>query len=191
MASRERIKERQKKKNQKNNLVVGGVVLGLVAIIGIFAWRELKPVPWSEVEVTRADHIPDGEPIESPTDPPTSGSHYGAPLEAGFYTEESPEYLSGDYDGYIVHGHEHGYVTFWYNCDLIDEASCDQLISDIQDVMDEFNGFKLVAFPRSSLTVPLVMTAWSQIQEFETFDGRQAEQFIRTNRLLAPEPNAP
>lgn len=191
MTGRNRIKHRQKRKNQKSALIVAGFIISLVAIIGLIAWREIRPGVGTEVEVARADHVPEGDPIDSPTDPPTSGSHYGSPLEAGFYTKESPEYLAGDQDGYIVHGHEHGYITFWYNCDLLDEDSCDDLVADIQGVMDEFNGFKLVAVPRPSISVPLVMTGWSQILEFDTFDSQTAERFIRTNRPLAPEPNAP
>ena len=191
MANRERIQKRRQRESRNRNLIVGGVILALILIIGLIAWREINPGGGTSVEVLRADHLEDGAAVASPTDPPTFGAHYSAPLEAGFYTVGSPEFQAGDYEGYIIHSHEHGYVTFWYNCDLLDEQGCDQLMNDIQKVMDEFNGFKLIAFPRSSLDFPVVMTAWTQYQEFETFDAREAEKFIRVNRPLAPEPSAP
>ena len=134
--------------------------------------------------------MPDGEQVEAPSDPPTSGSHYADPMPAGFYTKNSPEYLADNHDGYLIHSLEHGYVVFWYNCDLLDEQGCQDLQADIRSTMDEYNGFKLIAFPRPSITAPLVMTSWGYMQEFETFDAGLAERFIEVNPDLAPEPNA-
>jgi hypothetical protein len=57
--------------------------------------------------------------------------------------------------------------------------------------MDEFDGFKLIAFPWKSLEVPVAMTSWGRLQRFETFDPSQARAFIKANRNRAPEPNAP
>ena len=191
MATRERIQKRRKQESRKTNLIVGGVALAVVAIIGLIIWRDARPGVGTEIPVERADHVPDGDPVDSPSDPPTSGSHYGDPMPAGFYTEESPEYLAADHDGYLIHSLEHGYVVFWYNCELLDTQGCDDLLANIQDTMDEFNSFKLIAFPRLSISVPLVMTSWGYLQEFESYDARLADKFIQTNQSLAPEPNAP
>jgi len=57
--------------------------------------------------------------------------------------------------------------------------------------MDEYDNFKLVAFPRPSLEVPLAMTSWGRLQEFTAFDQRLARQFIDRNLNRAPEPEAP
>ena len=57
--------------------------------------------------------------------------------------------------------------------------------------MEEFDGVKLIAFPRAALQVPLVMTSWGRLQEFETFDAGQARRFVQANRYRAPKPNAP
>ena len=190
MANRERMQKRRQQEKRKTNLAVGGIALAIVAIIALIFWRDVRPGVGTEIPVERADHVPDGEPVESPSDPPTSGSHYADPMPAGFYTEESPEYLAGDYDGYLIHSLEHGYVVFWYNCDLLDAQGCEDLLADIQATMDEYNGFKLIAFPRPSISAPLVMTSWGYMQEFDSYDARLAERFIEVNPSLAPEPNA-
>ena len=94
-------------------------------------------------------------------------------------------------EGYLVHNLEHGYVIFWYNCNLLDEQNCSELKIQIKSVMDEFNGVKLIAFPRESLDVPVVMTSWGQLQQFEVFNENPAASFVESNRNRAPEPNAP
>lgn len=142
------------------------------------------------VPVEMADHIPDGEPVDTPSDPPTSGSHYVVPMDAGFYTQSSPEYLDQNHDGHLIHSMEHGYVIFWYNCNLLTDESCTALLDQVQTVMDQYDGFKLIAFPRPTLEKPLVMTSWGYYQEFDTFDPDLAVLFIETNQPLAPEPNA-
>lgn len=184
-------KKRRKAKRDKTGLVALAIVIGVFSIIGLVIWSEVRPGIGTRITALRADHVSDGDPVDSPTDPPTSGSHYGSPMPAGFYTEESPEYLAGDHDGYILHSLEHGYVTFWYNCDLLEEQECESLLSDILDTMDEFNGHKLIAFPRPSISYPLVMTSWERLQEFESYDADLAKKFIRVNQPRAPEPNAP
>jgi hypothetical protein len=94
-------------------------------------------------------------------------------------------------EGYIVHNLEHGYVVFWYNCDLLSESECSTLKSEIRTVIDEFDGVKLIAFPWSSLDVPLAMTSWDRIFRFDSFDPQTAAAFVRANRNQSPEPNAP
>ena len=93
--------------------------------------------------------------------------------------------------GYLVHNLEHGYVLFWYNCDLLSESACSDLKSQIRTVMDELGGTKLIAYPWNSIDVPLVMTSWGRLQRFETFDPAQAKAFYRANLNQAPEPDAP
>jgi hypothetical protein len=90
-----------------------------------------------------------------------------------------------------VHNLEHGYVIFWYNCRRLDQAACDEMKSEIQAVMNEFDGVKLIAFPWDSIDTPIVLTSWGQMQPMERFDEAQARSFIRRNRYHAPEPNAP
>lgn len=81
-------------------------------------------------------------------------------------------------------------MIFWYNCDLLSETECSELKSQIRTVMDELGGFKLIAYPWSSLDVLVAVTSWTRLQKFDTFDPEQAKDFYRTNLNRAPEPNA-
>jgi hypothetical protein len=191
MATRNRLKEKLRKQKRNRRIIGGSIAIGILAVISLIVWRENRPGIGEEIPVARADHVDFGEAVESPTDPPTSGSHYAAPMPEGFYTVESPEYLAEDHDGFLIHSLEHGYVVFWYNCQPLDEQSCSELTTNIQAVMDDFDGHKLIAFPRLSITAPLVMTSWGQLQEFDVFDEELAKEFITVNKSRAPEPDAP
>ncbi len=171
-----------------------GVVLFILGIGGLIAWRIMRPSVGEEIPM-RADsgkHVVEGtDPGPYNSNPPTSGPHYGQEFEAGFYDELSPESQSPYPEGYLGHNLEHGYVIFWYDCGLLDDAGCDTLKTQIQVVMDKFNGLKLIAIPARSLDVPLVMVSWGQMLRFETFDEGLASKFVSVNRNRAPEPNAP
>lgn len=138
--------------------------------------------------MTSSPHLDlDTDPGQYNSDPPTSGLHYASEAEAGFYDENIYAYPAG----YLVHNLEHGYVIFWYNCDLLDEAGCSDLKSQIRSVMDDLGGVKLIAYPWNSIDAPVTMTSWGRVQKFETFDTEQAKAFYRANLNKAPEPNAP
>jgi hypothetical protein len=137
-------------------------------------------------------HVPEGEdPGPYNTDPPSSGPHYDAEFEAGFYDETSPETQTPYPEGYIGHNLEHGYVIYWYNCALLDEEGCQQMKDAIKISMADNGGNKLIAFPRDSIDVSVAMSSWGQVLRMEDFDTDLAKQFIETNRNQAPEPNAP
>jgi hypothetical protein len=82
-------------------------------------------------------------------------------------------------------------VIFWYNCELLEENACSRLKDQVQDAMDEVDNFKVIAFPWTSIDVPLVMTSWGKLQRFESFDVDAGVQFVRANLNHAPEPQAP
>ena len=56
--------------------------------------------------------------------------------------------------------------------------------------MDDFGGFKLIAFPWESIDIPVAMTSWGRLQQFTSFDPELATAFIEANRNKAPEPQA-
>jgi hypothetical protein len=85
---------------------------------------------------------------------------------------------------------EHGYVIFWYNCTIQSETDCDGLKTDIRTVMDEYDSFKVIAFPWTSTGVPVVATSWGYLLEMESWDPVMAADFIERNRNHSPEPNA-
>mgnify|MGYP001593217533 FL=1 len=188
-SKRRQMHERQRKQKIKTNLVWGGIGVAVLAIIGFIIWQGVRPAAGESIPVmVSSPHIPmDTDPGEYNSDPPTSGPHYAEEARAGFYD-------SNDYTfpaGYLVHNLEHGYVIFWYNCDLLDETGCTNLKDKIQSVMDDLGGTKLIAYPWPSLDVPLVMTSWGRLQRLETFDSEQTKAFYRANLNRAPEPDAP
>jgi hypothetical protein len=189
-------KRSQRRKSQKTTrtLIWIGVGILVVIFVGFIAWRIFRPASGENIPImaNAGDHVPqDSDPGQFNSDPPTSGPHYAQEFDAGFYDESDPEAQVPYPEGYLIHNLEHGYIIFWYNCELLNEGGCTELKNQIQGVMDEFNNFKVIGFPRSSIDVPLAMTSWGQLQTFETFDAAAASNFIRSNQNRAPEPNAP
>ncbi len=184
------MRKRQRAQRLKTNLLWRGIGLLVLAGIGFLAARQggQPAAMGTSVPPMAAAHIPlDSDPGTYNSDPPTSGPHYAEEGRAGFYDEN----VYTDPAGYLVHNLEHGYVIFWYNCRLLDEAGCMELKSHIKTVMDDLGGVKMIAYPWPSLDVPLVLTSWGRLQRFETFDAEQAKAFYRANLNRAPEPSAP
>lgn len=188
-SNRQKIQERQRKQKLRTNLVWGGLGMVALAIISFIIWQGVRPAAGEPVQVMVSDpHIPvDSDPGQYNSDPPTSGPHYAEEARAGFFDNNNYQFPAG----YLVHNLEHGYVIFWYNCDLLDESGCTNLKEQIKTTMDDLGGAKLIAYPWPSLDVPLVMTSWGRLQRFETFDSEQAKAFYRANLNRAPEPDAP
>ena len=188
-SNRQKIQKRQRKQKLRTNLVWGGLGVVTLAIISFIIWQGVRPAAGEPVQVMVSDpHIPvDSDPGQYNSDPPTSGPHYAEEARAGFFDNNNYQFPAG----YLVHNLEHGYVIFWYNCDLLDESGCTNLKEQIKTTLDDLGGTKLIAYPWPSLNVPLVMTSWGRLQRFETFDSEQAKAFYRANLNRAPEPDAP
>lgn len=191
---RQQVHARQRRQKLITNLIWGGLGIAVLAVVGVLVWQAVRPAAGEAVAVpaNSDQHVAAGTP-PGPynTDPPTGGAHYAETLPAKFYEEVDVASLPEYPQGYLVHNLEHGHVIFWYNCDLLDETSCGNLKEQIREVMDDLNGFKVVAFPWKTLDMPVAMTSWDRIQRFESFDPTQALAFVRVNRNRAPEPNAP
>lgn len=185
---REQRRIKSQRQRQVSLLMWGAVGLAVAAIIGFVIWQGVKPTAGEAVAEMESPHIAtDTDPGVYNSDPPTSGPHYAEEADAGFFETNIYTYPAG----YLVHNLEHGYVIFWYNCDLISESECSTLKTEIRTVMDELGGTKLIAYPWRTLDVPVVLTSWTRIQKFESFDAEQAKAFYRANLNRAPEPNAP
>jgi len=188
-SNRQKMHERQRKQKLRTNLIWSGIGVVILAIVGLVVWQGVRPAAGESVQIMVSDpHIPvDSDPGQYNSDPPTSGPHYPEEARAGFFDNNSYQYPAG----YLVHNLEHGYVIFWYNCDLLDESGCANLKEQIKTTMDDLGGTKLIAYPWNTIDVPLVMTSWGRLQKFEAFDSEQAKAFYRSNLNKAPEPNAP
>jgi len=180
-----------------HNWVVGNIIFRRHSALemlgqGLF-WPSVTPAVGEVVPIMESiAHVEEGQdPGPFNTDPPSSGRHYAADLEAGFYEEGALEQYGPYPAGYLVHNLEHGYVIFWYNCELLDEKACASLKDQIQDAMDEVDNFKVIAFPWTSINFPVVLTSWGKMQQFEKFDVDAAVAFVTSNRNRAPEPQAP
>lgn len=187
-SKREQRRAHQQREQIRTNLIWGGLGLGTLAVIGLFVWQGVRPRAGEEIPIMFSSHIPvDSDPGTYNSDPPTSGPHYPEEAQAGFYDTNIYQYPVG----YLVHNLEHGYIIFWYDCGLLDEAACADLKSQIKSVMDEFNNVKVIAYPWDSIDVPVVMTSWGRLQKMETFNAAQARAFYKSNLNRSPEPSAP
>jgi len=186
---RQQRREKQQRQQLASRFILGLVGVVVLGIIGLTVWQFVKPAAGDAVPIMAStSHIePDSDPGPYNSDPPTSGPHYADEAQAGFFDSNIYAYPAA----YLVHNLEHGYVIFWYNCNLLEETGCSELKSQIRSLMDELGGIKMIAYPWESIDVPLVMTSWGRLQRFETFDAEQAKAFYRTNLNRAPEPNAP
>ena len=192
-SKKQAIRLKQQRKQMITRLALGGVV---VLVLGLIAFTIVnRPV---EVNNQAIPVMPDTSHVAERTDPgpynsdpPTSGRHYAETYKAGFYAEDALEVRQPFPEGHLVHNLEHGYVIFWYNCKLLSAEECSDLKAQIQQVMDKERNNKLIAFPRDTLEVPVVMTTWGQMLKLETFDSKIALAFIQRFRNKAPEPNAP
>lgn len=192
-SKKQTMREKRRRRKTITRIIWGAVAIILIPVIGYFVWNALKPAAGQTVPIMAdTGHVEEGQdPGPYNTDPPTSGRHYANELDAGFYNETDRDSIPDFPEGYLVHNLEHGYVIFWYNCDLVTDGECTELKSQIRSVLDRENNFKVIAFPWDSLKVPVVSTSWGQMQEFEIFNPELAQSFVRENRNQAPEPLAP
>ncbi len=149
-----------------------------------------------------ADHVPDGQPVEYKTMPPSSGKHWAqpAPFERKFYAVEDRPQLET-----LVHNLEHGYTIVWYDDTIAKDKAQLDLLKDIgrkfeSDQLD--NSKKLIVAPwtKTDGKLPagkhLVFSHWSKDaghrQYAEKVSGQAIEQFMKKYPAEdAPEPNAP
>jgi hypothetical protein len=189
-----RMEQRQKRQRQQKLKRISIGILG-AAILGVLVFTltlGARDSVGEEVEIMAdLSHVAEGtDPGPFNTNPPTSGRHYASQFFAGFYEEEDVDVPFPA--GYLIHSLEHGYVIFWYNCDLLNEVECETLKSEVRGVMDQAGNFKVIAYPWPSLDIPISMTSWGRILHFdEVFDAELAFSFVQNNRNKAPEPNAP
>lgn len=168
--------------------------VAFVAMLGYLVYQQSRPTPQPgvDVPVLARNHIAEGVPHDPyNSEPPSSGPHYATPAQAGFY-DQAPA------DEYLVHSLEHGYVILWYNCDKFTTGTCDQLKSQVKDVMGSAGvsaitgTIKLIGVPRPSQKEVIALSAWGRIDTLQTFNTQEILDFIHAFRdTRAPEPSLP
>jgi len=201
ISTRERLRLKRRRERIRNIVIGGGIAVAVVAGV---AWLvnqagarqsgEFVAIPQVQAveELEDVAHVAEGtDPGPYNSDPPTSGRMYATQSFAGFNDVGDLDSFGQFPAGYLMHSQEHGYVIFWYNCDVVTEAECDDLKDEIKQVMGGVGDFKVIGFPWPSIEEPVVMTSWGRMLRFEEFDPEVAEQYVRNFRNQAPEPNAP
>ncbi len=177
-------------------LIIGavGIIVIVIAVLVIQGGTQpqvsaASTLMGTPVPITSRDHIPSySDPGQYNSNPPAGGHHYDTPWPAKFYQESDLASLPPHPEGYLVHSLEHGYVIFWYNC-AIPGTNCTALKQSIQNVINAVGGTKVIAFPWSSLTIPLAMSSWGQVLNMPVVDETVMQKFVLTNRYQAPEPD--
>lgn len=126
--------------------------------------------------VLAGTHIPDGRKAEYNTTPPSSGSHYSRPVQAGGYTSPIPNERQ-------VHNLEHGHVMVQYR------GLTPAQIDELEEVILKDPQMVLLA-PYPDMEPAIAFTAWGKIQTCDAWsDGvpALARYFIARFRDHAPE----
>ena len=188
---------RRQRSNLTTILVIGGVTLVALAIVVLVIQGGTAPAAASTtaglmgtpVPATSRNHIPTNQAPANYNNPPAGGEHYDTTLPTKFYLESDVALLPPRPEAYLTHNLEHGYVIFWYDCDIAG-TDCNALQQTIQQVMNATGNTKLIAFPWHKLTVPLAMSSWGQVMYFDKPDAATMQKFVLANRYQAPEPDA-
>jgi hypothetical protein len=189
--------EKRKQEQRRKQLTYGGLAVLVLVLVGVGVFLVTRPAPAlsnydaQTVPVAAADHVPAGtDSGPYPTNPPAGGKHYPTDYKPGFYEEADLANLPKNYEGYLVHNLEHGYVIYWYNCQADPIISCDDLKASIRRVMQQAGEPKLIAFPWPSLDTPLALTTWGKLLKMTKINEAQMLKFTKDNYNKAPEPMA-
>ncbi|MEE2700732.1 MAG: DUF3105 domain-containing protein [Chloroflexota bacterium] len=119
--------------------------------------------------MSSAEHL-DGQLLQYNTTPPTSGDHWSAPSQCGFYTTQVN-------DEAIVHNLEHGHVILSYH--LPDEADVDKLRQIHEGLAGSSNW--LITRPYPALSEgEVALAAWGVLDKFDVIDEERIELFFET-----------
>lgn len=162
----------------RKTLTIGAAAFLILA--AFLAWlfiESSKPLPGQKIADLGRKHIEVGSRVlGAGSDPPTSGDHYADWVRAGVY-ETSKD------DGYLIHSLEHGYIIISYKC----SEECHKLVDQLISIYEKKGKKKLIVVPRENLETNFVLTAWTYIDKFDSFDGERIEKFIDAHRDQGPE----
>jgi hypothetical protein len=188
-------KSRRRNSQWPTYVLIGGISIAVVVLVVFLVQsgtqgtvQATTSLMGDVVPVSSRDHIPEGTPPGPyASNPPAGGAHYPTTFQAKFYNESDLASLPKYPEGYLVHDEEHGYVIFWYNCSAPGVTDCNALKQMIQGVMNAQGGTKLIAFPWTTMTVPVALTSWGRILNLTTPTADVMTQFVLANRYQGPE----
>ncbi len=167
-------------------LVLGGAVLALALLIGLFAVfagsradnvANLDPGRVAPDTTSRGfadqgnQHIQPSQAgaFSYNSDPPTSGPHFSSLAQGGWHDEPVQKEL-------VIHNLEDGYVAIWYRPNL-PEAQKAQLRGLVTELGD-----KVIAAPYEGLETPIVLTAWTRLDALPAYDDQRIRNFVAAYR---------
>jgi len=157
-------------------VAAGGTVAGCLGGDGGAAELDCAGDPEVLADVERhpsegTDHVEAGTEIDYDTRPPTSGPHYDAVVDPGFY-EESPA------PGALVHTLEHGAVIAYYDPGALSESAESDLRERADRHTDTWASFVAVPFPYDDPETPYALTAWRHLLRLEAYDADAVDGFV-------------
>ena len=180
-------------------LVIGGVLL--VTKMGPGTQKEdatkpekvSKEVVGTDVfSIVSREHIQFGTPGSNyNSDPPTSGPHWGSPVDKGIYDKEFP-------DEQLIHNLEHGYILISYRSAKSDlqpsqatpdaslKSATPDEINQLKSIVEK-DDWKIVMSPREKDQTKIVLAAWGRVLKLDDFDEKKIKDFISTYRNRGPE----
>lgn len=155
-------------------VVILAIIFGALFLIAKTVSRErenlIENLPGQFFQEQGKAHINPGiehEPYNS--NPPTSGSHWSNPANAGIYDEELP-------DEQLVHNLEHSHIWISYKPDLDSDT-----IEKLEKIAKDF-GSKIVVTPRSKNDSVITLAAWQYLLKLDNFNEQAINDFIKVHR---------
>lgn len=175
----------ESRQSRRKYLALGGAVLALIALVAAFAalagtgqgnQAALDPNRRPPDTTSRgfADkgnrHISQNEigSVSYNSSPPTSGPHMSNLAPGGWHDEAVPK-------EYVVHNLEDGYMAIQYRPDL-PEAQKAQLRALVERMHDQ-ESRRVIAVPYEGLQAPIVLTAWTRLDELRRVDEQRIRNF--------------
>jgi hypothetical protein len=166
------------------------IAVALLAAVALAAWSTslfglAAPTIGRAMPVAKADHVPEGTPIEYATRPPTSGAHYPAPYPTyGVLEQPVPP-------GNWVHNLEHGAIVLLYNC----PEGCPELVAQIRELhatlprgRNARRGVpRMLALPYTDMDHRIAVVAWGRLLELDEFDADRIRAFYEAYVDRGPE----
>jgi len=122
-------------------------------------------------EHSNREHVPAGQDIQYPREPPTGGPHYAGVTQPEFY--ERP----GEY-GQLVHNLEHGHVVVYYDPSAISSDAEESLRQFTERYADTWAAVVVVQNPKENPESDYVLTAWGARLRMDDYDVDVVEAFV-------------